>query len=29
LRGKCWFERMKVDHLQDILKTAREKAGGK
>mgnify|MGYP002550924108 FL=1 len=29
LRGKCWFERMKVDHVQDILKTAREKAGGK
>lgn len=29
LRGKFWFERMKADHLQDILKTAREKAGGK
>lgn len=29
LRGKFWFERMKADHLQDILKTAKEKAGGK
>lgn len=29
LRGKFWFERMKADHLDDILKTAREKAGGK
>ena len=28
LRGKFWFERMKADHLQDILKTAKEKAGG-
>lgn len=22
LRGKFWFERMKADHLQDIIKTA-------
>lgn len=29
LRGKFWFERMKADHLDDILKTAKEKAGGK
>lgn len=29
LRGRFWFERMKADHLQDILKTAKEKAGGK
>lgn len=29
LRGKLWFERMKADHLNDILKTAKEKAGGK
>lgn len=29
LRGKLWFERMKSDHLQDIIKTAKEKAGGK
>ncbi len=29
LRGKFWFERMKADHLQDILKTAKEKSGGK
>lgn len=29
LRGKFWFGRMKADHLQDILKTAKEKAGGK
>lgn len=29
LRGKFWFERMKADHLPDILKTAKEAAGGK
>ena len=29
LRGKFWFERMKADHLPDILKTAKETAGGK
>lgn len=29
LRGKFWFERMKADHLQDILKTAKAKSGGK
>lgn len=29
LRGKFWFERMKADHLTDILKTAKEAAGGK
>lgn len=29
LRGKYWFERMKVDHLDDILKTANNAAGGK
>ncbi|MEI3577921.1 MAG: minor capsid protein [Acutalibacteraceae bacterium] len=29
LRGKLWFERMKTDHLNDILKTVKEKAGGK
>lgn len=29
LRGKYWFERMKADHLDDILKTAKEAAGGK
>jgi hypothetical protein len=29
LRGKFWFERMKTDHLADILKTANETAGGK
>lgn len=29
LRGKYWFERMKVDHLNDILKTANNAAGGK
>lgn len=26
LRGKFWFERMKADHLDDIIKTAKEKA---
>lgn len=29
LRGKFWFERMKADHLDDILKTANNTAGGK
>lgn len=29
LRGKFWFERMKADHLDDIIKTAKEKSGGK
>lgn len=29
LRGKLWFERMKTDHLNDILKTVKEKVGGK
>lgn len=29
LRGKFWFERMKADHLNDILQTAKEKCGGK
>lgn len=29
LRGKLWFERMKADHKNDILKVAKEKAGGK
>ena len=29
LRGKFWFERMKADHLPDIIKTAKEAAGGK
>lgn len=27
--GKLWFERMKADHKDDILKGAREIAGGK
>ena len=27
-RGKLWFERMKVDHKQDILRAAAKKAGG-
>ena len=27
LRGKFWFERMKADHLQDIVKLAKERAG--
>lgn len=29
LRGKQWFERMKADHKDDILRLAKEKAGGK
>lgn len=29
LRGRFWFERMKADHLPDIIKTAKEAAGGK
>lgn len=29
LRGRFWFERMKADHLDDVIKTAKEKAGGK
>ncbi len=29
LRGKFWFERMKADHLDDIIKTAKAKSGGK
>lgn len=29
LRGRYWFERMKADHLDDILKTAKEQCGGK
>lgn len=29
LRGKMWFERMKADHKDDILRAAKEKAGGK
>lgn len=29
IRGKFWFERMKADHLDDILKTVKEKCGGK
>lgn len=29
MRGKFWFERMKADHLEDILKVAKEKSGGK
>lgn len=28
LRGKLWFERMKTDHLNDILKTVKENVGG-
>ena len=27
LRGKLWFERMKADHLKEILDGARKKAG--
>ena len=27
-RGKLWFERMKIDHKQDILRAAARKAGG-
>lgn len=27
LRGKYWFERMKADHLKDIIKTAQESVG--
>ena len=27
LRGKFWFERMKADHLEDIVKVARSRAG--
>lgn len=27
LRGKQWFERMKADHLDDIVKLAKERAG--
>lgn len=29
LRGRFWFERMKADHLPDILKSAKNTAGGK
>lgn len=29
LRGKYWFNRMMVDHKQNIIKTANEAAGGK
>lgn len=29
LRGKKWFERMKADHCQDIIKTAKKRVGGK
>lgn len=29
LRGKYWFERMKADHLTDIVDGAKRKAGGK
>lgn len=29
LRGRFWFERMKADHLPDIIKTAKDAAGGK
>lgn len=29
LRGKQWFERMKANHKEDILRGARIKAGGK
>lgn len=28
-RGKMWFERMKADHKQDILRNAAKIAGGK
>ena len=28
LRGKMWFERMKADHLKEILTGARKIAGG-
>ena len=28
LRGKKWFVRMKADHLQDIIKTAKDSVGG-
>ncbi len=28
LRGRLWFERMKIDHKQDILRAAAKKAGG-
>ncbi len=27
-RGKLWFERMKIDHKQEILNAAARKAGG-
>lgn len=29
LRGKFWFERMKNDHLQDIIKTAQDSVSKK
>ena len=29
LRGKYWFERMKADHIREILDGARKKAGVK
>lgn len=28
-RGKYWFERMKADHLNDIVNGAKQKTGGK
>ena len=29
IRGKLWFERMKADHLQDLIEKVAEKAGGR
>jgi hypothetical protein len=29
LRGRFWFERMKTQHLDDILNTAKKACGGK
>lgn len=29
LRGRLWFERMKADHLEEILRGARRRAGVK
>lgn len=29
MRGRLWFERMKADHRDDILRTAAQAAGGK
>jgi len=29
MRGKLWFERMKADHLTDLISKVKEKVGGK